>query len=120
MAEAHGNARRPPRLDWTGLEWKLALATVLAGAYAMLWLSLQSPATAATEAVDELAPSVASVPEERVGVARWLQELPPSAREALAPPPGYRFATVEPASTASTAAAASPTTRPRRVRTRSS
>lgn len=123
MAEPRTNPRRPPRLDWTGLEWKLALTTLLAGAYALLWLGLQPQQAEASDTTDDSGPSASTAADERAGAARWLQELPPSAREALVPPPGYRFATLEPGVAATTARpAARPTrvTRPARVRTRSS
>jgi hypothetical protein len=118
MAEPRPHERRAPLLDLTGVEWKLALTTVLAGAYALLWLGLQPLATEAGE--DAVATASAEPPTARTGAARWLQELPPSAREALVPPPGYRFATVEPGSTTASSPPTARPTRSKRVRTRSS
>ncbi len=35
--------RRAPRIDLSGLEWKLAIVAALAGSYVALWFGLRAP-----------------------------------------------------------------------------
>lgn len=122
-------ARAPsPRLDLTGLEWKLAVVAVLAGAYALLWGSLPKP-TAASSPSSEPSQgpesAFAGAEPEAVAATSEASPLPP-------PPAGFAWVPADRAGLASNARVATasattparsvsrPAAQPRRVRTRSS
>src|SRR5512143_4145237 len=68
-------AKRPPRLDLSGTEWRLVLLTALAGGYAAVFALLAGGAPARSEP--------AAPPPSAPGVV-WLDDLSPAERAHVA------------------------------------
>lgn len=80
--------RKPPRTGASPLEWRLYIASALAGVQLLAWWAVTG--TSSGSRTEE--PTAPTPRAERVAPV-WIGDLPAGQRPAVAIPPGWRIAT---------------------------
>jgi hypothetical protein len=115
---------RGPRRSST-LEWRLYLASALAGVYLLTWRAIVWSASSPSSGGEPGPGAVVQRDDAPASRAVWLDDLPLAERPSIAVPPGWEIASrtapeVAPTPRTPPRVVRAPSSRPRRVRTRSS